>query len=32
METVLIILLVFAIVVFAIVLRMLMLDITHNDK
>ena len=32
MEVVLMILLFFAIVVFAIVFRMLMLDITHNDK
>jgi len=32
MEVALMILLFFAIVVFAIVLRMLMLDITHNDK
>lgn len=32
MEVVLMILLFFAIVVFAIVLRMLMHDITHNDK
>ncbi len=32
MEVVLMVLLFFAIVVFAIVLRMLMLDITHNGK
>ena len=32
MEVVLMIMLFFAIVVFAIVLRMLMLDMTHNDK
>jgi hypothetical protein len=32
METVLIILLIFAVAVFAIVVRMLVLDMTHNDK
>ena len=32
MEVVLMIMLFFAIVVFAIVLRMLMLDMTHNDN
>jgi hypothetical protein len=32
MEAVLIILLIFAVAVFAIVVRMLVLDMTHNDK
>ena len=32
METVLIILLIFAVAVFAIVVRMLVLDMTHNDN